>query len=90
MATLMSYRQFLLDFLDNFDEPIKDSYLVNLNIFLYGKLLRNSGIVIEQIVFLLVRELSSFRDQFNDLIAFLKTVLNYKYFPLHVFDRFSN
>lgn len=90
MAALKSYRQLLPDFLDDFDEPIKGSYLADLNAFLHGELLGNSGRVAEQIVFSLVRELSSSRDQFNDLIAFLETALDCERPPLHVFDGFSD
>lgn len=90
MTALMSYWRLFPNFLDNFDEPIKGSYLADLNAFLHGELLGNSGRVAEQIVFLLVRELSSSGDIFNDLIAFLETALDRERPPLHVFDGFSN
>lgn len=90
MAPLMSRRRLRPDFLDYFDQPIRGSYLADLNTVLRSESLGNSGRVAEQMVFSLVRELSSSGDQFNDLIAFLETALDRELPPLHVFDGFNN
>lgn len=90
MAALMSYRRLLPDVSDHFDQPIKGSFLADLNVLLDGQPLGNSGAVTEQMVFSLVRVLRSFGDQFEDIIIFLETILD-RYPPLlHVFDGFSD
>lgn len=90
MAVLMSCQQLLPNFSEYIDQPIKGSYLVDLHAFLYDVLPKTRGRIAEKIVFLLVRELSSSTNQFNDLIAFLKTALDYKSPPLYVLDGFTN
>lgn len=90
MAALMICRRLLPDFLDHLDQPIKGSYLADLNALLRGESLGNSRRVAEQIVFSLVRELYSFGDQFKDLIVFLETALDQERSPLHVFDGFND
>jgi len=75
IAALMNYRRLLPDFLDDLDQPIKGSYLADLDTLLYGHSLGNSGTVWEQMAFALVRVLRSFMHQFEDLITFLETVL---------------
>lgn len=86
----MSCRQLLLNFSKYVDQLIKDSYLADLHAFLCDVLLKTNKKVTEQIVFLLVRELSSSGDHFNDLIAFLGTVLNWELPLLHDLNRFTN
>ncbi len=90
IAALMNYRRLLPDFLDDLDQPIKGSYLADLDALLYGHSLGNSGTVWEQMAFALVRVLRSFMHQFEDLITFLETVLDRKPPSLHVFDGFSD
>lgn len=90
MPALMSCRRLLSDFSEHVDQPIKGSYLADLHAFLYGASPKTSGRVAEQIVFSLVRELSSSRDQFNDLIAFLETALDCEPRPLYVLDGFTD
>ena len=43
MAGLISYRRVRADLLDDSDQPITSSYLVDLDIRLYGHALGNSG-----------------------------------------------
>lgn len=90
MAGLMSYRRLLSDFSKHVDQPIKNSYLADLHAFLYGASPKTNGRVAEQIVFSLVRELFSFRNQFNNLITFLKTALDCEPRLLQVLDGFTN
>lgn len=90
MAALMICRRLLHDFLDHSDQPIKGSYLANLDTLLRGESLGNNGRVAEQMVLSLVRELYFFGDQFKDLIAFLETALDRERSPLHVFDGFND
>jgi len=90
IAALMNYRRLLPDFLDDSDQPIKGSYLADLDALLNGHSLGNSGTVWEQMAFALVRVLRSFMHQFEDLVTFLETVLDRKPSSLHVFDGFSD
>lgn len=90
MAALMNYRRLLPDFSDDSDQPIKGSYLADLDALLNGHSLGNSGTVWEQMAFALIRVLRSFIHQFEDLVTFLETVLDREPPPLHVFDGFSD
>ncbi|KAL9025485.1 MAG: hypothetical protein Q9180_007660 [Flavoplaca navasiana] len=90
MAALMNYRRLLPDLADQSDQPIKGSYLADLNALLRGDSLGNSRRVLEEMVFVLVRVLSSFVDQFNDLITFFETVLDQEPPLSHAFDGFSH
>lgn len=89
MAALMNYRRLLPDLSDHSDQPIKGSYLADLDALLHGDSIGNSGRVLEQMVFALVRVLFSFVDQFKDLITFLETALGREPPLSHVFDEFS-
>jgi hypothetical protein len=90
MTALMNYRRLLPDFSDDFDQPIKGSYLADLDALLNGHSLENSGTVWEQMAFALVRILRFFMHQFEDLVTFLETVLDRESSSLHVFDEFSD
>lgn len=90
MAALMSYRRLLSDLSDDSDRPTKGSYLADLDALFADHPLENSGVVTIQMVFALLRVLSSFTDQFEDLIKFVATVLDRETRLLHVFDGFSD
>jgi hypothetical protein len=90
MAALMSYRRLYPDSSDHSDQPIKASYLADLDALLNGRSLGNSGVVGERMIFSLVRVLCYFVDQFADLVTFLVTVLDRDPPLLHVFDGFSD
>lgn len=72
MAALMNYRRLLPHVSDHSDQPIKGSYLADLDALLRGDSHGNSRRVLEQMVFVLVRVLPSFMDQFKALITFLE------------------
>ncbi len=90
MAALMNYRRLLPDDLDCSDQPIKGSYLADLDALFHGQPLGNSGRVAEQMVFALLRVLYSFADDFENLTTFLETALDREPPPLHLFDGFSD
>jgi hypothetical protein len=90
MAAMLSFRRLLPDVSDHFDQPIKGSYLADLDALLEGESLGNSGAVAEQMTFSLVRVLRSFANQSEDLITFLETVLDRRPPLLHAFDGFSD
>jgi hypothetical protein len=90
MAASMRYRRLLPDRSDDSDQPIRGSYLADLDALLNGQSLGNSGIVWERMVFSLLRVLRSFVNQYEDLITFLDTVLDREPPLLHVFDGFCD
>ena len=90
MAFLMIYRRLLPDISDCSDQPIKGSYLADLDALFHGEPLGNSGRVAEQMVFALLRVLHSFGDQSEDLILFLNTVLDREPPLLHALDGCSD
>ncbi|KAL8902279.1 MAG: hypothetical protein Q9207_004797 [Kuettlingeria erythrocarpa] len=90
MAALMNYRRLLPDLSDHSDQPIKGSYLADLDALLRGDSLGNSGRILEQMVVALVQVVSSFVDQFKDLVTFLETALGQKPPLSLVFDGFSH
>ena len=90
MAALMNYRRLLPDVLDYSNQPVRGSYLADLDALFYGQPLGNSGRVAEQMVFALLRVLYSFAEEFENLITFLETALDRERPPLHLFDGFSD
>ncbi len=88
MATLKIFWQFLSNSEDYFDPLIKCSNLADLDALVSSEWVENSGRVAEQIIFSLVRELYSFRNQFNNLFTFFKTSILWKRPSLHIFDEF--
>ena len=58
-------------------QPINGSYLADLDAHFRGCLLGNSGRVVEQMVFALLRVLNASWSQHEDLIMFLESVLFY-------------
>jgi hypothetical protein len=90
MAALMSYRRLFPDRSDDSDQPIKGSYLADLDALLDGHLLGNSRTVWERMIFSLIRVLRSYMDQFENLIMFLYTILDREPPLLHAFDGFSD
>ncbi len=73
---LMGYSRLLPDHQDHLEQPIKSSYLADLDAYFHGDSLGNSGRVAEQMVFALIRVFSTFGDQYEDLITFLVTALD--------------
>lgn len=90
MAALMGHRRLLYDVSTNNGQPIKGSYLADLDALLHGDSLGISGIVWERMVFSLLRVLGSFMDQFEDLQQFLGTGLDREIPLLHPYDGFSD
>jgi hypothetical protein len=90
MGALMNYRRLHRDFSDDFNQPVRGSYLADLTALLRGYALGNSGKVAERMVFALVRNLLLFEERFEDLITFLETTIDRKHPPLHVLDGFSD
>jgi len=90
IAALMQYRRLHPDLMDDCDQPISGSYVADLDAFLGGQSLGNSGKIAEQMIFALVRVLGSFADQHKSLITFLETALDRHPPLLHVFDAFSD
>jgi hypothetical protein len=90
ITALMNYRRLLPDVSDHSDQPIRGSYLADLDALFHGHSLGNSGRVAEQTVFALIRVLHSFVGQFEDLIMFLETALDREPLLLHVLDGFSD
>lgn len=88
-AALMNYLRLLPNLFDNSDQPINVCYLADLDALLHGNLLRNSGRVVEQMVFALIRVLQSDLGRF-DLITFLETALDRDHPLLHIFNGFSD
>lgn len=88
MTILMNYRRLLLDFSNDFDQSLKDNYLVDLDALLNDHSLENSETVWKQMIFALIRALRSFTHQFVNLVTFLETVLDRESSSLHVFDEF--
>jgi hypothetical protein len=76
IAALMRYQRLLPDRLDDSDQPIRGSYLGDLDALLNDQSLGNNGIVWERMTFSLLRVLHSFASQYENLIAFLDTVLD--------------
>ena len=87
---LMSYSRLLPDHQDHLEQPIKSSYLADLDAHFQGDSLGNSGRVAEQMVFALIRVLSTFGDQYEDLITFLVTALDRDPPLLHPLDGLSD
>ena len=83
------YRRILPDRLDNTQQPIRGSFVADLDALLHGAALGNSGKVAERMAFALLCELYTSVDQFESLIRFLETVLDRENPPWHIFDGFS-
>ena len=90
MAALMNYRRLFPDVLDCFDQPISGSFLADLDAHFRGCLLGNSGRVVEQMVFALLRVLYPLASKYEGLITFLETTLDRERPPLHLFDGFTD
>lgn len=76
VAAWMSYRRLVPDRLDDADQPIKGSYLADLDAHLDGQPLGNSGVLIQHMVFSLSRALNYFNDQFECLSDLLVSTLD--------------
>lgn len=90
IAALMSYRRLFPDSSDDSDQPIKGSYLADLDALFGGHLLGNSGTVGERMILSLIRVLPSYVDQSESLIMFLDTILDRQTPLLHAFDGLSD
>lgn len=85
MIALMIFRRRLLNILDHVDQLIKSSYLANLDAHFDGYTLGNNGRVAKQIVFAFLRVLR-YKNQYDDLVVFLATILDRKSPLLHFLD----
>lgn len=90
MAALMCHRRLLPYLSDDYTQPINGSYVADLDALLNGHSLENSKMVWERMVFSLLRVLSSFTNQYEDLIQFLASVLDRETPLLDPFDGFSD
>ena len=72
----MSYSRLFPDHQDHLEQPIKSSYLADLDAYFHGDSLSNGGRAAEQMVFALIRVLSTFGDQYEDLVTFVVTALD--------------
>jgi hypothetical protein len=89
-AALMCHRRLLPYLSDDYAQPIRGSYLADLDALLNGRSLGNSRIVWERMVFSLLRVLRSSANQYEDLIQFLATALDRETPLLDSFDGFSD
>jgi hypothetical protein len=90
VAALMCHRRLLPYHSDDYTQPINGSYLADLDALLNGHSLENSKAIWERMVFSLLRVLSSFANQYEDLIQFLASVLDRETPLLDPFDGFSD
>jgi hypothetical protein len=90
MAALMSYQRLFSHNSGDSDQPIKGSFLGDLDALLNGHLLGNSGIVGERMTISLIRVLRSDVDQSENLTIFLDTTLDQEPPSLHAFDGLSD
>lgn len=97
IAALVRYRRIYPDSLDGSDKPITGSYITDLDAFLRGSSLGNSGKVAERMAFALSRTLQSLGEEseelargYRDLATFLEITLDREHPSLHFFDGLSD
>lgn len=90
MAALMNYRRLHPDDWDRSNQPIRGSYIADLDALLRGATLGNSGRVAEQMVFALLRNLIPVCELHRNLTLFLEATLSRQRPRLHVMDSFCD
>ena len=90
IAAFIGYRRLVPDLSDHFDQPIKDSYLADLDANLHGERLENTGAVTKRMAFAFVRVLRTYGDTYEDLVVFLETMYDTDPPVQHVFDGLSD
>ena len=90
IIALINYRRLRPDILDDFDQPINNSYLADLDTLIRGNSPGNSGRIAEYIVLALVKVFQSFGDKFEGISSFAQQVFVREPPLLHFFAGFSD
>jgi hypothetical protein len=90
LATLLSYKQLLPHTSKETAQLIERSSLADFDALIHGASLNNERGVFERMIFSFVRVLGTFRDDYQEVIQFLVTVLDTDPPLLDPLDRFSD
>ena len=90
LAALLCYERLLPYTSNDTAQPLKGSYLADLDFLLNGQLLSNRRMVFERMGFSFLRVLDTFGDEYEDLIQLLAVSVDKKAPLLERFDGFSD
>ena len=74
IAALVGYRRLVPDSSDHLDQPANSSYLADLDAYLHGDEVGNTGTIAKHLAFALVRVLRTYGNTYEDLTVFLDCV----------------